>query len=156
MTADGTPDTFPTDLADVLGGIQRLVRRQVRRDMTGPRLRGAQLELLQLVGERPGIRVSAAARELYLAGNSVSTLVNQLTAAGLLTRQTDPDDRRSALLTPTDEGRAQVERWLERRRLPVARRVAGLSAEDQAALRAALPVLRGLAQDLHEEVEGTT
>ncbi|GAA1788893.1 hypothetical protein GCM10009682_08690 [Luedemannella flava] len=39
-----------------------------------------------------GIGVPAAARELRLAGNPVSTLINQLTEAGHLCRETDPAD----------------------------------------------------------------
>ncbi|MDI5966791.1 MarR family winged helix-turn-helix transcriptional regulator [Streptomyces sp. SL13] len=150
-----TTAELPSGLAEVLAGIQRLVRRRVRRDVAGPRLRGAQTELLALVAERPGIGVSAAAKELYLAGNSVSTLVNQLTAAGLLSRGTDPGDRRSALLRPTADGLARLADWRARRGELVARQVAAMSGADQALLAAALPALRRLAQRLHEEVEGT-
>lgn len=146
---------FPDTLADVLAGIQRLVRRALRPGLPGPGLRGAQIELLALAATRPGIRVSVAAKELYLAGNSVSTLVNQLTEAGFLTRETDPDDRRSARLLPTAEGEARLAIWRARRGELVRRQVAHLSEDDQAALRAALPALRHLAQRLHEEVEGT-
>ncbi len=155
-SADGNPDTAaPRALADLLAGIQRLVRRRVRRDLRGPRLRGAQIELLGLVADRPDIGVSAAARELYLAGNSVSTLVNQLTGDGLLSRTTDPGDRRSARLRLTTEGRARLTDWRGRRGEIVAAQVALLPDDDQAALRAALPALRLLAQRLHEDVDGT-
>lgn len=102
-------------LAEVLSGVQRLIRRRLRRDLAGPSLRGAQVELLWLVAASPGIGVSAAAREFCLAGNSVSALVNQLTAAGLLRRETDPGDRRSALLLPTPEAGVRLRVWRERR-----------------------------------------
>ncbi|MEV4091028.1 MarR family winged helix-turn-helix transcriptional regulator [Streptosporangium saharense] len=144
---------FSGALADVLAGIQRLVRRRLRHGMTGPRLRGAQVELLRLVVARPGIGVSAAAKELYLAGNSVSTLVNQLTKAGLLRRETGQDDRRSARLLPTDEARERLRVWQERRAALVREQVERLGEDDRAALAAALPVLRRLAEGLHEEVE---
>ncbi|MEU0457586.1 helix-turn-helix domain-containing protein, partial [Streptomyces sp. NPDC006129] len=84
------PETFPEELADALVGVQRLVRRRLRREMPDPRLRGAEAELLRLVVTRPGIGISDAARELGLAANSVSTLVNQLAGAGYLARETDP------------------------------------------------------------------
>ena len=80
-------DTFPEDLADALAGLQRLIRRRLREGMTVPRLRGAEVDLLRLVEDHPGIGVSEAAKELYLAGNSVSTLVNQLVRDGFLTRE---------------------------------------------------------------------
>jgi DNA-binding MarR family transcriptional regulator len=146
------------DLADglsgVLTGIQRLIRRRLHQGMPGPRLRGAQVELLRLVAANPGIGVSAAANELYLAGNSVSTMVNQLTAAGLLRRETRHDDRRSARLLPTPEAEARLRDWEERRASLVREQVERLSEADRAALSAALPALRRLADGLHEK-EGT-
>nr|WP_202447152.1 MarR family transcriptional regulator [Streptomyces sp. SID5468] len=144
---------MPDALADVLAGIHRLVRRALRRGLTGPRLRGAQVELLRLVEEDPGIRVSDAARRLYLAGNSVSTLVNQLGAAGLLRRETDPGDRRSARLLPTPEATARLRAWRDRRDALLRRQVAALPEDDRRALAAALPALRRLAENLRKEAE---
>ncbi|MGW1892739.1 MarR family winged helix-turn-helix transcriptional regulator [Streptomyces sp. NPDC002004] len=147
-------EAFPDSLADVLAGVQRLIRRSLRSGLTAPPLRGAQVELLRLVVARPGIRVSTAAKELYLAGNSVSTLVNQLCRAGYLRRETDPDDRRSALLLPTPAAEARLRDWQQRRTALVRGHVARLSEQDRAALEAALPALRNLARTLHEEAEG--
>lgn len=115
----GPPDPGLTDeFSTVLVGITRLVRRRLRQELTVPRLRGAQVELLRLVAANPGLRVSAAAKELCLAGNSVSTLVNQLVAEGLLLREVDPADRRAALLRVTPPppsgwtaGRPSARRW---------------------------------------------
>jgi DNA-binding MarR family transcriptional regulator len=145
---------FPDSLAEVLGGIQRLIRRRLRRDLSTSRLRGAQIALIRLVADRPGIGVSAAAKELYLAGNSVSTLVNQLTTAGLLTRRTDPDDRRSARLLATPEALDRLRAWDERRSALVREQLSLLSEEDRGALEAALPALRRLAANLRDDVEG--
>ncbi|MGG2459242.1 MarR family winged helix-turn-helix transcriptional regulator [Streptomyces sp. RGM 3693] len=145
---------LPDELADVLAGIQRLIRRRLRRGLPAPRLRGAQVELLRLVATRPGIRVSAAAKELYLAGNSVSTLVNQLSRAGYLRRQTDPADRRSAQLFPTPEARSRLHDWETRRSALVREQVTRLTEADRTALAAALPALRQLAHNLHQQTEG--
>ncbi|MFE3649013.1 MULTISPECIES: MarR family winged helix-turn-helix transcriptional regulator [unclassified Streptomyces] len=145
---------LPDELADVLAGIQRLIRRRLRRGLPAPRLRGAQVELLRLVATRPGIRVSAAAKELYLAGNSVSTLVNQLSRAGYLRRQTDPTDRRSAQLFPTPVARSRLHDWETRRSALVREQVTRLTEADRTALEAALPALRRLAHNLHQQTEG--
>ncbi|QMU68890.1 MarR family winged helix-turn-helix transcriptional regulator [Streptacidiphilus sp. P02-A3a] len=144
----------PEDFGELLVGIHRVVRRRLRQDLAGPRLRGAQVELLRLVGARPGIGVSAAARELHLAGNSVSTLVNQLVAAGLLERRTDPGDRRAVRLTITAEAADRLVDWDARRSALVRRQVAGLTEHDRTALAEAVPALRRLAASLHEELEG--
>ncbi|MEW2495383.1 MULTISPECIES: MarR family transcriptional regulator [Streptomyces] len=145
------PGNFADDLANALVGVQRLIRRRLRRGTTGPRLRGAEVELLRLVAERPGIGVSDAAKELYLAGNSVSTLVNRLAKDGYLLRETDPADRRAARLLPTAAAEARLRDWRERRTALVRGQVARLDEVDRKALEAALPALRKLAENLHEE-----
>ncbi|GAA4336476.1 hypothetical protein GCM10023086_69750 [Streptomyces venetus] len=83
-------------------------------------MRGAEVELLRLVVTRPGIGISDAARDLGLAANSVSTLVNQLPRAGCLVRETDPADRRAARLLP-DRPRGPDHRQGFRGRCEVAR-----------------------------------
>ncbi|MFG2365679.1 MarR family winged helix-turn-helix transcriptional regulator [Streptomyces mirabilis] len=148
-------ENFPEALADALAGVQRLIRRRLRSGTTAPRLRGAEVELLRLVVARPGIGVSEAAKELYLAGNSVSTLVNQLARDGYLNRETDPADRRAARLLPTPAADARLRDWRERRTALVRRQVARLDEAERAALEAALPALRKLAVNLHEEAEET-
>lgn len=144
-------DGFPEDLADALVAVQRLVRRRVRGQPAVPRLRGAEVELLRLVETRPGIGISDAAKELFLAGNSVSTLVNQLVRDGYLRRETDPADRRAARLLLTGAAETRLRDWRERRAALVRHQVARLDEADREALRAAVPALRRLALQLHEE-----
>ncbi|WP_328557429.1 MULTISPECIES: MarR family winged helix-turn-helix transcriptional regulator [unclassified Streptomyces] len=152
---ESEPESFPEALADALAGLQRLIRRRLRGGTSGPRLRGAEVELLRLVVERPGIGVSEAAKELYLAGNSVSTLVNRLARDGYLIRETDPADRRAARLLSTPAADARLRDWRHRRAVLVRGQVARLDGADRAALAAALPALRKLAANLHEEAEDT-
>ncbi|MFE0509871.1 MarR family winged helix-turn-helix transcriptional regulator [Streptomyces sp. NPDC058964] len=149
----GEPERFPEELADTLVGIQRLIRRRLRGGPTATRPRDAEVELLRLVEARPGIRVSDAAKELYLAGNSVSTLVNRLAEDGCLVRQTDPADRRAVRLRLTGAARDRLGDWRWRPAALVARHVDRLDRADRDALRAALPALRRLAVTLHEEAE---
>ncbi|MFJ9743228.1 MarR family winged helix-turn-helix transcriptional regulator [Streptomyces sp. NPDC101166] len=153
MSQEPDAETFPEELADALVGLQRLLRRRLRAGLTLPRLRGAEVELLRLVAARPGVGVSDAAGELHLAGNSVSTLVNRLVGEGYLVRETDPADRRAARLLLTGAAEARLGDWQRRRAELVGRHVARLDAADREALRAALPALRSLAVQLHEEAE---
>ncbi|MET8804291.1 MarR family transcriptional regulator [Streptomyces sp. NPDC004546] len=146
-------ETFQEELADALVRIQRLIRRRLRGGLSVPRLRGAEVELLRLVESRPGIGVSDAAKALHLAGNSVSTLVNQLVRGGYLLRETDPADRRAARLQLTEAAEKRLGDWKRRRAELVGRHVARLDDTDREALRAALPALRKLAAGLHEEAE---
>jgi len=138
------------ELMGLAAGLRRVVRRRLRAELPGPALRGAQVELLQLVEAEPGVGVAAAARSLHLAGNTVSTLVNQLVTAGMVQRAVDPADRRAAHLTLTDAARGRLARWRSARRVLVGDALARLAAADVAALEAALPALKNLIRELSE------
>jgi DNA-binding MarR family transcriptional regulator len=137
------------ELMTVTMAVRRLVRRRLREEVP-PRLRPAQVELMGVVGRHPGISVAAAARELHLADNSVSTLVNQLLGAGMLRRETDPGDRRAVRLELTPAARAHLAQWRARRARLVGARIAELPEEDRAAIAAALPALGRLLDGLQE------
>jgi DNA-binding MarR family transcriptional regulator len=146
------PETFPDELIDALVGVHRRLRRRLRPQIT-PQLRGAEVELLRLVAGRPGIGISEAAKELHLAGNSVSTLVNALSRQGYLVRETDPADRRAARLLPTPAAGARLAEWRKRRSELVRSGLSRLDETDREALSRAIPALRKLADHLHEEAE---
>ncbi|WP_410619705.1 MarR family winged helix-turn-helix transcriptional regulator [Amycolatopsis sp. cmx-8-4] len=143
-----------TELAErLLGtvqGIRRVVRRRVRADVPGFPLPGAQVEVLRVVADHPGVGVAAAARELHLAANSVSTLVNQLVEAGLLRREPDPLDRRATRLELTAAATDRMAAWRRARTGLVADALTGLSEEDKAVIEQALPALEKLMGILKE------
>jgi DNA-binding MarR family transcriptional regulator len=120
----------------------------VRDDWPLEPLPAAQAELLRLVSEQPGIGVGEAAGRLHLAANTVSTLVGQLGAAGLIERTSDPLDRRSARLVLTSAADARIAAWRERRAEAARRALEALSADDRARLHAALPALERLVEEL--------
>ncbi|WP_239114752.1 MarR family winged helix-turn-helix transcriptional regulator [Planotetraspora kaengkrachanensis] len=151
MSPMRTPAAADEVMAVVLT-LRRVVRRRLRAELPGPLLRGAQVELLQLIETEPGIGVAAAARTLHLAGNSVSTLVNQLGAAGLLRREIDPADRRAARLFLTDAAVARLARWRDTRSRLVGDAFARLSDDEVSTVVAALPALRHLITELAEDV----
>jgi DNA-binding MarR family transcriptional regulator len=138
----------PIELADrlmtTMAAMRRAVRRELRPQGIGPQLRGAQIELLRVAHDRPGIGVAAAARELHLAANSVSTLTGQLADLGMLVRETDPTDRRAIRLYPTDIAVKRMEEWRHARAELVGSRIAALSQNEQDAIAAVLPALRNL------------
>jgi DNA-binding MarR family transcriptional regulator len=144
-------EDFADDVVQQLNGIRRVLRRRLRAALDGPALTAGQVELLQLVEASPGISVSAAARALHLAGNSVSTLINQLTEAGYLRRETDPRDRRAARLYLTEAATARLSSWRDARARLVGAGLAALSVPDRQAIARALPALRRLAEAIAEE-----
>lgn len=132
--------------------LRRLVRRQITPppSIPGPRLRGAQVELLRVVEEQPGIGVAAAAKVLRLAANSVSTLVNQLADEGLLVRETDEGDRRAIRLWLTEAAATRLKVWSQAKAVFVGSGIAKLSAVDRQAIARALPAIRALMTQLEE------
>ena len=132
------------ELMATVTALRRLVRRRLRLVVPGPPLRGAQLELLGVIEQQPGIGIAAAGRVLHLAANSVSTLVDQLIDLGMLVRDTDPDDRRAAQLWLTEAARQRLAAGRQARTELMAGVVAGLSVAEREALAQALPALRAL------------
>jgi DNA-binding MarR family transcriptional regulator len=138
------------ELMRVTAGLRRVSRRQLRE--SGARmLPEAQRELLLVVESQPGIGVAAAARELHLAGNSVSTLVNVLVGAGLLRRDSDPADGRAARLTLTPAARHRIDTWRAARAAFLGAALDRADPADHAAIEAALPALRRLLDDVRRQ-----
>jgi DNA-binding MarR family transcriptional regulator len=143
-------EDFAEEVIQQLNGVRRVLRRRLRAGLDGPALTAAQVELLQLVEGSAGISVSAAARGLRLAGNSVSTLVNQLSEAGYLRRETDPQDRRAARLYLTEAATARLSSWRDARTKLVGAGLTALPAADREAIARALPALGRLADAVAE------
>ncbi|GJE81188.1 MarR family winged helix-turn-helix transcriptional regulator [Methylorubrum thiocyanatum] len=97
------------------------------------------LVLIGRLGGEP--RQNALAEAVGIEGPSLVRLLDQLEAAGLVTRKEDPTDRRAKVLSLTDTGRSQVARIeadLDRLRKAVFSKV---SASD---LEASLRVFRAI------------
>jgi DNA-binding MarR family transcriptional regulator len=137
-------------LLAAVGAVRRVARRAVRGSAEAGALPPARSELLRLAVRRPGIGVAEAAQELRLAPNSVSTMVSQLAADGLLHRGRAETDGRSVRLTVTEAGAARVEQWRDLRAELAGRALARLSPADRRAIRAAVPALTRLAEQMEE------
>ncbi|MFF3599730.1 MarR family winged helix-turn-helix transcriptional regulator [Kitasatospora indigofera] len=138
----------PAELTRLVWTLHRVLN-QAGRPPAGEQVRPpAQVELLQLVRDEPGISVRDAAEALHMQPHNVSTLVTLLVRDGLLDRTPHPDDRRTAQLRPTratlDAGR-QIDSNLH---LGVANALADLPAESLERISAALPDLWQLAEQL--------
>jgi DNA-binding MarR family transcriptional regulator len=147
-------------LAESLFATIGLLRRQARQGAGRPwplePLAGSQLEVIRLIRRQPGTSVAEAAAELGLAANTVSTLVGQLTEAGLLRRTPDAADRRVARLTLTGTARRHIEAWRERRSALAAVALGELTEDERATLADALPVLAKIADSLRQKPPAAT
>src|SRR5690606_15742894 len=113
-----TPEAVSESLMPAVGAVRRLLRR-----LAGPvvaaapfEVSPAQREVLLVVGKRAGRSVAEIADELGLAPNTVSTIVTQLVGAGLLVRETDPQDRRVGRLRLTASAQEALDAARARRR----------------------------------------
>ncbi len=136
------------ELLAAAGAIRRMVRLAARNSAVAQALPPARSELLRLAVRRPGISVADAAQELRLAPNSVSTMVSQLTADGLLTRSRADSDGRSVRLAVTPAGAERVAQWQDIRAEVTASALDLISEPDRQAIRAAIPALNRLAEQM--------
>ena len=77
---------------------------------------------------------------------SMTRVIAVLEERNLVLRSPHPTDRRQVVLTATQEGRTVVQRVRRRKDAWLARRLAELTAEERATLRAAVPILEKLSQ----------
>jgi DNA-binding MarR family transcriptional regulator len=136
------------ELLTAVGAIRRAIRRAVHNSSAAAVLPPARSELLRLAARRPGISVAEAAQEMRLAPNSVSTMVSQLTADGLLCRGRAKSDGRTVRLSPTSAGTERIAQWHDIRADLAGRALGRLGEADRQAIRAALPALNRLAEQM--------
>lgn len=86
--------------------------------------------VLAHVEKQPDITMGELKESMHLAGSSVSGLVDQLIADGLLQRKRDKADRRIVRLSLTAAGKRQVEETLEFRYDQIAGAIQGLSKQE--------------------------
>jgi DNA-binding MarR family transcriptional regulator len=105
----------------------------------------AQLELLTALAEHPGARPGQLARLLNMRPNTVTTIVNALSARGMLERVTASGDRRAVELTATEAGREAVLAWQATNAAVLHLALSTLPAKQRRALTGAAPALDALA-----------
>ena len=126
-------------------------RLLARRPLELSALTGSQVDLVRLVRRRPGISVALAAEELRLAPNTVSTLVRQLSDAGLLRRLVDERDRRVARLELAEDLLEKVDAFRDRRVALLAAALRSLTPAERELLDEAAVLLSRVASALPEE-----
>jgi DNA-binding MarR family transcriptional regulator len=142
-SAAGAPP--PAGLAEGIARLRRALRRGARAADPGNTLAVAQLELLAALAEQPGARPGQLARRLHMRPNTVTTIVNALTARGMVRRVTAEDDRRAVELTVTDAGRQAMLAWQATNAAVLHLALSTLPARQRRALAAAAPALDALA-----------
>ena len=132
-------------LADGIARLRRALRRGARVADPGNTLAVAQLELLGAVVEHPRSRPGQLARLLNMRPNTVTTIVNALTARGMLDRVAAADDKRAVELTVTEAGQQAVLAWQATNAAVLHLALSSLPGRQRRALAAAVPALDALA-----------
>jgi DNA-binding MarR family transcriptional regulator len=133
-------------LAEGIARLRRALRRGARVADPGNTLAVAQFELLAALAEQPGTRPGQLAWRLNMRPNTVTTIVNALSARGMLERVTASGDRRAVELTVTEAGRRAVHAWQATNAAVLHLALSTLPARQRRALDAAVPALDALAR----------
>ena len=140
------PRMRTAELADALRGpLLRLTRlmRQQRSDASVPI---GQLAALGTVFRYGPLTAGELAEREHVQPPSMTKIIAALEDRGLVQRAVGPIDRRQVLVSSTQAGRDLVLSTRRARTEWLARRLALLTADERAALRAAAPVLEKLAR----------
>lgn len=124
------------------------IARALDRQSRGQTLTGTQASVLATAARLGPVRITELADVEGINPTMLSRIVGKLEDAGLLHRRADPEDRRAALVEPTEAGREVQRRAREERTRLLAERLAALPDDHAAGLLAALPHLEALASAL--------
>lgn len=131
------------DVADLQVAVMRLAR--ILRTHTTSGLTPTQLSALGVVLREGPLTLGQLAKAEHVRAPSISRTVDLLVAAGLLERQTNPDDARAVLVAVTSAGRDLVWQIRSARRSWLAAQWSQLPEEERDVLTRAAPILRKLA-----------
>jgi DNA-binding MarR family transcriptional regulator len=132
------------DAARLRVAIARLARRLRRHELAG--LTPTQLSALATVDRAGPLRLGDLAAAEGIAPSTLTRLVTALEERGYVERCPVPGDARASTLTIAPAGHAALERIREESTIVLADRLRTLTADQRAALAAALPALEQLAE----------
>lgn len=135
------------DAGEVAGRLRPAVARlhRVLRQQSDVGLTPTKLAHLATVGRDGPLTLGELAALERVAPPTVTKVVQDLEARGLVQRDVDPADRRVARVRITDEGAHQLDEVRHRKDLWLAQRIAALPADEAVRLADALDVLEHLA-----------
>jgi DNA-binding MarR family transcriptional regulator len=146
MQKPTTTDTVA--VADALRPVLLRVGRELRREARAVGISPEQVALLVAIKYTPGIGIRSLATQERISAPALTKHVDRLERDGLVLRSPSADDRRRIGLTLTEEGQRVLRRVRSRRTAWLATRLRGLSADELAAVEAAIePLSRVLRQE---------
>jgi DNA-binding MarR family transcriptional regulator len=143
MSADA--DTLSTsETLQLVVAMHRLLRGlRLKAGVSGPHT--TQLIVLALLAQHGPLRVGELAARIPCPQPTATLTVSGLRATGLVTKETDPDDGRASRVIITPGGRLALESVAESEARELACLLESADDADLSLLRAAVPLLGGLA-----------
>lgn len=135
------------DLQDIAsrlhGGAIRLLRT-LRREDDGSGLSAPRLSALSVVAFGGPLSLAELAKAEQVRPPTMSRIVDALVATGLVTRETDPGDRRSVRIAVTPAGREMIEIGRDRRVRALVARLETLTDYERRALARGIEVIESV------------
>lgn len=141
MSDAATPDAVAEVVADRLHSVAIHLLRQLRREDEASGLSAARLSALSVVVFAGPLPVGELARAEQVRSPTMSRVVADLEALGLVVRAPSPTDGRAVVVTATAKGRKVLQAGRRRRVASLTGRLEDLSARDLAVLDRAATVL---------------
>ncbi|MFQ4149538.1 MarR family transcriptional regulator [Arthrobacter sp. LAPM80] len=117
--------------------------RRLRAEAASREISPGQYSVLASIMEGPRTVGGLAAAE-QIQAPSMTRIVNALAAAGFVSREENPEDKRQVLVRITDTGAAALLRARSKRTAWLAKRVASLTPEERATLHDAALILQAM------------
>jgi DNA-binding MarR family transcriptional regulator len=151
-TNEPTRPSAPTSDPELATRLRLAVTRMARRlrqesGVVGPEISPTLTAALATVGRCGPLTPSALADAERVQRPTATRIVAKLEQQGLVSRTSDPDDRRVARVEITREGRTLLKRIGSRKSEFLAKRLRTLTPQEQATLAAAAELLERLLED---------
>lgn len=134
------PDEIAARLHSAAIRLLRMARRQD--DSSG--LSAPRLSALSVVVFAGPLSLAELAAEEQVRAPTMTRIVEALVQAGLVTRESDPRDRRMVRIEATEEGRAVLESGRRRRVEAISERLSGLAEDERRTLDRAAGLIERL------------
>ncbi|WP_165989966.1 MarR family winged helix-turn-helix transcriptional regulator [Streptomyces sp. YIM 98790] len=134
--------------ASALHRTARMLRRLSAPPAGHDDLSPAELDVVRVVTRHPGIGVSRLAEVLRLKPSNLSATLRPLLDRGWVRREPAPEDRRAALLHPTERAREGLRQVEENRARLLAEVLRELPGEQAGTLLRAAPAMEALSEAL--------
>jgi DNA-binding MarR family transcriptional regulator len=145
-------DPLRRAIGTLLAADRRLRSREQQR--RGDTLTHSHLRALHVLTQEERATAGTLAKAADLNPASVTAMIDQLEARGLVSRHRDGRDRRQCWISLTEAGREQVEEKERYWRARIAETFADVSRKDIQAATAVVERLARVMQDLGDEVDG--